>query len=104
MLLVTVMKWYRTKRPIHCRYLMININGNESIKEELEATYLSIIIIMNIIKVYISRPVPLKLKVFLVSPSSSSSSHIPCPRGWYWKASFGMWLQSIRSRGPNHLF
>jgi hypothetical protein len=34
------------------------------------------IIIMNIIKVYVLRPVPLKLKVFLVSPSSSWSSHI----------------------------
>jgi hypothetical protein len=32
---------------------------------------------MNIIKVYVLTPVPLELKVFLVSPSSSRSSPIP---------------------------
>jgi hypothetical protein len=36
-----------------------------------------IIIIMNIIKVQVLGPVPLKLKVFLVSPSASRLSHIP---------------------------
>jgi hypothetical protein len=48
-----------------------------------------IIIIMNIVKVQVLRPVPLNLKVFLSLHLRLGLPISRRPRGWYWKASFG---------------
>jgi hypothetical protein len=57
---------------IHRRLIVITTNHNI-----YDHSFIFNIIIMNIIKVLDLRTDPLKLTVFLVSPSSSSYSHIP---------------------------
>lgn len=51
--------------------------------------------IINIMKVYVWRPVPLNLEIFFAFVSLPRSNHILCPWGWYRKASFGKQFLSV---------